>query len=226
MTQADNGPSENWRGRPGAWAVAAAQWTRTQFVTGVRVLAPFIITYVVFRFLYNFAADIFQPLFVDWFGYRIPGLGLGVLILGPIVVGALALYLAGGRPILAVEGWVARIPVIGPVFATARQFVTAFGGSADPGFQRVVEIEYPRRGVWTLGFLTHQLEHEDGSEVAAVYIPTAPTPNTGYLALVPAEDVRDTDLSIGDAMRTFVSVGVAAPHRIRRTPGRAASADR
>ena len=195
---------------------------RTQFVTGVRVLAPFIITYVVFRFLYNFAADVFQPLFLDWFGYRMPGLGVGVLIFGPMLVGAVALYLAGGRPILIVEGGVTRIPVIGPVFATARQFVTAFGGATDPGFQRVVEIEYPRRGVWTLGFLTHRLEHEDGSRMAAVYIPTAPTPNTGYLALVPMDEVHDTDVSIGDAMRTFVSVGVAAPDRIRRGRGRPA----
>jgi len=219
MTQADNGPSETWRGRPGAWVVVAAEWMRAQFVTGLRVLAPFIITYVIFRFLYNFAAGVFEPLFLDWFGHRIPGLGMAILILGPMVVGAVVLHLAGGRPLLVLEGGVARIPVIGPVFATARQFVAAFGGSADHGFQRVVEIEYPRKGVWTLGFYTDRLEHEDGSEMAVVYIPTAPTPNTGYLALVPVEDVWATDLTIGDAMRTLVSAGVSAPRRIHRVRG-------
>ena len=216
--QPDNEPSESRRSSLSGRATAAAQLARAQFVTGLRVLAPFIITYVIFRFLYNLAAGVFQPLFLDWFGYRIPGLGVAILILGPMVVGAVALYLAGGRPLLVLEGGVARIPVIGPVFATARQFVAAFGGSADHGFRRVVEIEYPRKGVWTLGFYTDRLEHEDGSEMAVVYIPTAPTPNTGYLALVPVEDVWATDLTIGDAMRTLVSAGVAAPRRIRRGP--------
>ena len=206
-------------GRLSNAALPVVQTLRLHFVTGLRVLTPFVITYVVIRFLYNFAAGVFQPVFVDWFGHRIPGLGFAILFLTPFVVGAIALWVFGGRPILTVEAWVARIPVIGPVFTTARQFVAAFGGTAETGFRHVVEVEYPRPGVWSLGFLTDHLEHEDDSRVAVVYIPTSPTPNTGYLALVPVEDVRRTDLSIGDAMRMLVSVGAASPSRITRQPG-------
>jgi len=198
--------------------IGALHTLRVHFATGVRVLAPFVITFLIARFLYDLAYDLLQPVFMDWFGYRIPGLGVAVLVLGPVLVGTLALSLFGGRTILAVEAVVTRVPVIGPVFATVRQFVAALGGGAETGFNRVVEIEYPRAGVWSLGFMTDVLEHEDGSRMAVVYIPTSPTPNSGYLALVPVEDVRDTDLTVGQAFRAVVSAGVAAPDRINRRP--------
>ena len=216
MTQPRDEAGPDTRGRLSSAAFSMGQTLRLHFITGLTVLAPFVITYVVIRFVYNFAAGVFQPLFVDWFGHRIPGLGFAILFLAPFVVGGVALWVFGGRPILAVEAWVARIPVVGPVFTTARQFVAAFGGSPETGFRHVVEIEYPRPGMWSLGFLTDQIEHEDGSKVAVVYIPTAPTPNTGYLALVPLEDVRRTNLTIGEATRMLVSVGAASPSRIAR----------
>jgi uncharacterized membrane protein len=96
--------------------------------------------------------------------------------------------------------------------------VTAFGGGEETGFQKVVSVEYPRKEMWSFGFLTRIVEYEDGRRLAMVYIPTTPTPNSGILVLVPIADVRQTDLRVNDLMKTVLSAGVAAPDVIVTRP--------
>jgi uncharacterized membrane protein len=194
------------------------EFIRARFLVGIAFLAPFVITYVVLAFLFGFARDVFEPLFREWFGKDIPGLGFAILIGTPLLFGALALHFLGTRAMVAIESTAARLPIVGPVFAISHQMVSAFGGGEETGFQKVVSIEYPRKDMWSFGFLTRIVEYEDGRQLAMVYIPTTPTPNSGILVLVPLADVRQTDLRVNDLMKTVLSAGVAAPDVIRTAP--------
>ena len=88
------------------------------------------------------------------------------------------------------------------------------------GFKRVVMIEYPSSGLWTVGFLTGTVRDETGGVQALVYIPTAPTPYTGWLAIMPFSQVYDTDLSVPDAIKLVLSGGIVAPDVIRKARAR------
>jgi len=191
-------------------------WVRSRYVEGLTFLAPFIIVYFVGRTVFNLATDVVQPLFSDWFGHRVPGLGLGVIIGLPLIFGILAMRLFGTRAMAKAESGIERIPIVGPVFGVARQLISSFGAT-ETGFQTVVEVEYPSKGLFSLGFLTDTLEHEDGSVMGMVYIPTAPTPNSGWLAIIPIENIKRTNLTVNDVLGTVFSAGVAAPRQIVRS---------
>lgn len=215
--QSTGGAANPTKSRTG-WALQLGTFLRARFIAGVLILAPFVLTYVLFLWLFHFGQSIFGPLFASWFGLDIPGLGFAVLILGPLLIGMLAMHFLGRRLLLGVEAVVARIPVLGPVFVVVQQFSSAFASTTEVGFNRVVEVEYPRKGLWSLGFLTDYIEHEDGRRMGVVYIPTAPAPNSGWLAIVPVDEIYSVDVSTNQLMRYILSAGVASPDVVRRTP--------
>jgi uncharacterized membrane protein len=192
------------------------EFVRTRFLAGIDFLAPFLITWVVLHFLFGLGRDIFAPAFIDFFGKDIPGLGFAILIGTPLVIGAVGLHFVGARALIAIETGASRLPIIGAIFAVSHQIVSAMGGGEESGFRRVVAIEYPRRGIWSLGFLTKVTTIETGQKLAVIYIPTTPTPNSGNLLMVPVEEVMITNLRVNELMRTVLSAGVSCPDEIIR----------
>ncbi len=212
------------------WAYAVGS-LRGRYIAGLLILAPFLLTYVIFDWMFGVVSNLLRPLLFDWFGFRIPGtgvaiplIGLLIIVLAPLTIGTLGIYVFGQRVLFAVEAVVVRIPVIGSIFAVVQQLVASFGPGAETGFSRVVEIEYPRPGLWAIGFLTSVLDHEAGGEMGIVYVPTAPTPNSGWLAMVPMKDVYDLDMTVNQALRYALSGGVAAPTTLRRRAPNTAAA--
>lgn len=191
---------------------------RARFLIGIEFLAPFVITYVIFAFVIDFISDTSQPLFQDWFGYKIPGLGYAILFGTPLLFGALALHLFGVRTMLTVEATVARLPLIGPLFAMSHQIVSAFGGDQQTGFGNVVTVEHPRKGVWSLGFLSSVIERNGKDQLALVYLPSPPSPHTGSLVLFPIEEVHRVDIAVNDMMKTMLSAGIVAPEKFQESP--------
>ena len=111
---------------------------------------------------------------------------------------------------------VLRIPIVSSIYSPARQLIASFTGGSGTGFKRVVIVEYPRVGAWTIGFLTGTTVDETGQDLAIVYIPTAPTPNSGWVAIFPAEQVHDTDMKVQMAIRMVLSGGIVTPEKIVR----------
>ena len=189
---------------------------RGAFVRGLFVMIPLVLTYMVLKLLFDIVDGVLQPLVEGAFGSRIPGLGLLFLVVLIYVVGLLVANVLGHRMVELLKKGLLGIPVVGNVYSTAGKLIDSFSGSSDMGFKRVVAIEHPRKGAWTLGFLTSFIEEDPGKRMAIIYIPTAPMPNSGWVAILPVEEVYDTDLSIDTAMSLVLSGGITAPAQYKR----------
>jgi uncharacterized membrane protein len=143
------------------------------------------------------------------------GVGLLVPLLGILLIGLMARNIVGRWLLEFGEGTLLRIPLAGSVYKTLKQLLETFLRDNSSRFRRVVLVEYPREGLFAVGFVTGVI----GSAVQAgfsetmlsVFIPTAPNPTTGWYAVVPERSVRDLDLSVEDAFRTIISAGIVNP---------------
>ncbi|MFN7900312.1 MAG: DUF502 domain-containing protein [Synechococcaceae cyanobacterium] len=148
------------------------------------------------------------------------GVGLLVPLLGILLIGLMARNIVGRWLLEFGEGTLLRIPLAGSVYKTLKQLLETFLRDNSRRFRRVVLVEYPREGLFAVGFVTGVLSsavQADFSEtMLSVFIPTAPNPTTGWYAVVPERSVRDIDLSVEDAFRTIISAGIVNPDD--RTP--------
>ena len=143
------------------------------------------------------------------------GLGLLVPLLGILLIGLMARNIVGRWLLEFGEGTLLRIPVAGAVYKTLKQLLETFLQSNSSRFRRVVLLEYPREGLYALGFVTGvlggSLQSGFDETMLSVFIPTAPNPTTGWYAVVPERTVKDLDLSVEDAFRTIISAGIVSP---------------
>jgi len=189
---------------------------RRRIVTGLLFLLPVAITYLVLRFLFNTVDGILQPGFEAIFGEKMPGLGLVAIIIIVYLVGLLGSNILGRWFARIIHGIFVKTPIVNIIYTSAKQLIDSFSGTKTTGFKRVVIVEYPRKNVWTIGFLTGMVKDENDMHKAIVYIPTAPTPQSGWMLIYPAEDVYDTDLSVNEALRMVLSGGIISPSQIKR----------
>ena len=194
--------------------IAFSQHLSSTLASGLLVVVPLGLTYMVLKFLFDTLDGLLEPLITAATGRSIPGAGLVLLVLLVYIAGILTLHILGRRLLAFAGSLMMMIPVVNTVYGTAKKLIDSFSGTGPTGFKRVVMIEYPRRDCWTIGFLTGTTQDHMGEVLAFVFIPTAPTPNSGWVALVPYKDVRDTDLSIPTALRLVLSGGITAPEKI------------
>jgi uncharacterized membrane protein len=142
-------------------------------------------------------------------------LGLTVPLLGILLIGLMARNIVGRWLLEFGEGTLSRIPLAGSVYKTLKQLLETFLRDNSQRFRRVVLVEYPREGLFSIGFVTGvvgpSLQAELEEPLLSVFIPTAPNPTTGWYTLVPETSVRDLNLSVEDAFRTIISAGIVNP---------------
>ncbi|MBM3941781.1 MAG: DUF502 domain-containing protein [SAR202 cluster bacterium] len=190
-------------------------FTRT-LGAGLLLLVPVGITYLVLKFLFDAIDGLLQPAIEAFLGRHIPGLGVIIVLLLVYAAGLLSTFFLGRMIIHMSQRLLLRVPIINTVYSSAKQLIESFSGTSDTGFKRVVLIEYPRPGAWTIGFLTSVTKDEDGKTLAIVYIPTAPTPQSGWVAILPMDEVYDTEMPVQMAMRLVLSGGIVSPEYIRK----------
>ncbi len=186
-------------------------------VEGLLLLVPIVITFLVLRFVWDFLDGVLRGTFETALSVSFPGLGVLAMLVLIYFLGLLWDIDLGKRVLHGGQGLLLKLPVVGAVYSPARQLIDSFTGSGSAGFKRVVSIEYPRPGTWTIGFLTAITTAKDNRQMGVVYIPTAPTPNSGWVAIIPTEDIYDTDLSVQDALTMVLSGGIATPQQIAVT---------
>lgn len=187
---------------------------KKKLISGLFILVPVIMTYVVLSWFFYKVDGLLQPVVGKSIGRDIPGLGFLALLVIIYITGMVGENFLGQRIINLMRSAILKAPVVGTIYSSAKQLIESFSGGENSSFKHVVLIEYPRKGAWTIGFLTGTTVDATGASLSIIYIPTAPTPNSGWVALIPSGEVYYTDLSVSNAMRLVLSGGIMSPDKI------------
>ncbi|WP_309385330.1 DUF502 domain-containing protein [Cerasicoccus frondis] len=198
---------------------------RNAFIAGLVIVAPLGVTIFVVNFMLTRigspASDaIFKFVSEDF--KNLPGIDLLLKIAAILIVllvitslGFLSRYFIGRIVINIGERIIEALPFINAVYKTVKQIVDTFSKQQKAVFQKVVLTEYPRKGVYVLGFLTSEakgeVQHRTGAEVVNVFVPTTPNPTSGFLLMVPRDEIIPMDMSVADGMKLIVSGGAVSP---------------
>jgi uncharacterized membrane protein len=197
------------------------RWFRHQrnlLIAGILTAIPLLVTYLVFRWLFEALDGIFQPVFVFLIHRPLPGAGLVAVVLLVYILGLITTNLVGRRLVRGLDAMMCRLPVVQYVYSGAKQVVDAMRTLRDVPFNEVVLVEFPKAGMYSLGFVTGKAIDLRGESRVPVFIPHTPNPMTGFLVLLSSEDILDTDISIEGAMRMVLSGGLLSPETIARPP--------
>ncbi|HXG29036.1 MAG TPA: DUF502 domain-containing protein [Nevskiales bacterium] len=148
-------------------------------------------------------------------GFSVPGIGIVLILLLVLAVGFLADNFIGARVVRWAESMLGRVPLVRSVYSGSKQLADMVLGEGGTSFRQVILVEYPRKGLWTIAFITGgplwEAREKTGRELATVFVPTTPNPTSGFIILVPREDILTLDMSVEEAMRMIISLGVATP---------------
>lgn len=204
-----------------------ARWRRN-FLTGLAVLLPTVITLAVIKWLFGTIASLTDLLLFflpqslthgdagrgDMYWYwSLAALALAVVLVA--VVGLLTRYYVGKQMLAWLDMAMLRVPLLNKIYGTIKQVNDAFSTGSKNSFKTVVLVEFPRPGTHSVGFITAEpneaLGEKAGRKLVNVFIPTTPNPTSGFLVLVPEEQVTILDLSVADGIKYIVSLGSIAP---------------
>jgi uncharacterized membrane protein len=187
---------------------------RRQFLTGILAVVPLGVTVWVLVWIFTTVDSYLQPVIKPIFGRPIPGVGFGVMIVVIYLIGVIASNVLGKRLINYGESLVARVPIVRPLYTGVKQLMDSFSAPGKTGFIQTVLVEFPRKGSWTMGFITKESRAQSGETQLNIFIPTVPNPMTGFLQIVGEDEVIRTDISVENALRMIVSAGRVAPQEV------------
>jgi len=197
------------------------RWLRNSFFTGIVVATPVTVTaWLVYAFV-SFADRAVKPLVPRAFNpesyldFAIPGLGLLVAILMLTMLGALAANILGRSMLRLGERVVGRVPFVRNIYNTLKQLIETVFSQNQNSFKEVVLIQYPRQGLWVLGFITTEATGEVGehlgSDHIAVFVPSTPNPTSGFMVFLPRADVTVLKMSVEEGAKLIISAGIVTP---------------
>ena len=196
------------------------QRLRRYFVAGLLVWLPIVATYVVLAFAIRLIDRTLLLLPVQYrpetlMGFEIPGLGVILTLVLVIITGLIVANFFGRKLISIWESVLSRIPLVRSVYGAVKQITASLFSDASQSFREVVLVEYPRRGMWMLAFVTgdtpKKFKQVVGLELINIYVPTTPNPTSGFYIMVPPEDVKRLDIPVEAGLKMILSAGVVNP---------------
>jgi len=196
------------------------RWFRRYLVTGLLVWVPLGVTLLTFSFLLDLADKILTLLPPQWrpdalLGFHLPGLGVIFALVVLLGTGVLLRNLIGSTVVGWWEDLMNRIPLVRSIYSGAKGITETLVSDKGGSFSKVVLIEYPRREMWSIGFVTAtdvpELDAVTGEKQVCVYVPTTPNPTSGLIVYVPLSQVRETSMSVDAAMKMVVTMGIVMP---------------
>ena len=196
---------------------------KNSFLAGLATIVPVALTVyvlqVILKITITLGGKVSEPLkqFVD---VTFPGfnllssiIGLIVVILALILIGALARNVLGKRVVAWLEGIFKNIPLIGMIYTTTKQIMESISGGGAHSFEKVVYIQYPRKNIWTLGFVTSESTNQLNEEFYHLFVPTTPNPTSGVFLIIPKEDTSDAGVNVEEGFRMIVSSGIVSNNK-------------
>jgi uncharacterized membrane protein len=203
------------------------RWFRRYLVTGLLVWVPLGVTLLTFSFLLDLADKILTLLPAHWqpdalLGFHLPGFGVIFALVVLLGTGVLLRNLIGSTVVGWWEEVLNRIPLVRSIYSGAKGITETLVSDKGSSFSKVVLIEYPRRDMWSIGFVTAtdvpDVDAVTGEKQVCVYVPTTPNPTSGLIVYVPLSQVRETNMSVDAAMKMVVTMGIVMPEQKAPAP--------
>jgi uncharacterized membrane protein len=193
---------------------------RKYLIAGLLVWLPIGITWLIVKALVTMMDGVlvviphrFHP--DTLLGIHIPGLGLVLSIVVLLLTGLIAANLLGKRIVAFSESLLAKIPIVRTIYSAAKQVTETVFSQQGNSFRKVLLIEYPRKGIWSIAFYTGttvgEVQQKTAKEVVNVFLPTTPNPTTGFLMMIPREDIIELDMPVDEGIKLIMTLGVIAP---------------
>ena len=203
---------------------------KKNFITGLLVVVPVAVTVFVLKALVIWIDGILVDIERDLLGHYYPGLGIITLLLLILVIGIISANYIGNRVLHAWDRLMRRLPLVRGIYSTVRQMMETF--STAQNFHGVGLVEYPRKGCYSIGFITGQVDDRTmglSGKYLSVFVPTTPNPTAGFLLLLPESEVRKLNVTVDQGMKYIVSLGLVtmnelqAENLLQEKPGEALS---
>jgi len=193
---------------------------RTKIFAGILVVLPLGITFFVLKFVFNTLDNILGPLMPPVTIYpfnrefSIPGLGIIGFFLLLYLIGVIATNVLGRKLVSWTDWLFINIPVVKNIYLSSKQLTDAFSATRKGSFRQAVFVEFPQEGNYMLGFVTNELTDDEDQTRVTVFVPTAFVPPQGFLLFLPKEKVFSSRLTIEEAIKAIMSVGIVTPHSL------------
>lgn len=193
---------------------------RRYLIAGLLVWVPLIVTGLIIKFLVDLLDFTILLLPPSWrpeaiLGFSVPGTGVVVAIVIVVLTGIVAANIVGRKLFDLGEAIVDRIPLVRSIYSAVKHVMHSLFSDGGQSFRRVLIVQYPREGLWTMGFQTGvgvgEVQHRTDRDVITVFIPTTPNPTSGFVIMVPREDAIELDMSVEDGLKFVMSLGVVTP---------------
>jgi uncharacterized membrane protein len=192
------------------------------FITGLLIWIPIVVTVWVLKFIFDFLDQslLLVPVAFQtesWLGVHIPGLGAILTIFVVFATGFLATNFVGAQLVQFWHDVLNRIPVVNSIYSSVKQISDTLFSSSGQAFRKAVLVQWPHQGAWTIAFLTGtpggEVVNHVPPDCLSVYVPTTPNPTGGYFVIVRRADVIELDLTVDQALKYIISMGVVPPQQ-------------
>lgn len=180
------------------------------FLAGLATLLPVYISIWLIVWLFNMVDNILKPLLEPIIGCAVPGLGFIIIIALVILLGFISTNYLGRRILGWWENLMQNIPLLGKVYGTIKRITDSLFSSNKSAFKQVALVEFPRPGIFSLGFITNDEFPHIEEDTYSIFIPTTPNPTSGWFVVLPREDVKILDMSVDQGMEFIISAGMVA----------------
>ncbi len=188
---------------------------RAQFMAGILIVVPAAASILILIWVFTTIDNILQPIIRAIAGHDIPGVGFGVTVVLIYIAGVIARNVIGNRILKYGDSLMSRVPLFRGLYLGIRQIIESFSAPKKTGFMQVVLVEFPRKGIRSVGFITNEITDSNEKKLLSVLIPTSPNPTSGFLQIVREEDVVRTRISVEDALKMIVSAGRMTPLEVQ-----------
>lgn len=197
---------------------------RSSFLTGIVVIAPVAMTIWLIWTMMGWVDGVVLPLVPDtiqpekYIGINLRGVGVIIFLIFTIFIGWIAKGLIGRSFISFAEGLVDRMPVVRSIYSGVKQIAETVFAQKDRNFEKACLIEYPRRGIWAIGFISTNAKGEvaraahTGDQLMGIFVPTTPNPTSGFLLFFPRQDIIELEMSVEEAAKLVISAGLVYPN--------------
>ena len=186
------------------------QQIKRHLIAGVLAIVPIALTFWILRFLFRFLDSFTAPILRN-IGIEIPGLGIILTLLFIFLLGLLITNVLGRTIFNWGEKVLNKLPLVNTIYNAVKQITNAFSWKSMKDFKQVIFIQYPRKGLWTMCFVTNQSKNESGDEFYHVFVPTTPNPTSGVFIVIPQKDAVHPDISVEEGLKSIISGGIIDP---------------